>query len=223
VFRPQGLLREGGEVEEIGEGEEGPRCRHRDSCKSEGAGPAERGGGEGPSCLSGGQRRGGRGLGPRALPAPQAGGTGCTQALTPADPESAHGPPSLILAPAAGPTARECPPVGTGAARATQGLLRQGEDWGGQPPFFPATHPGQATSCESPDGSPMAWQTACLPAEAKVRGCSQEGRRTWPCSVVRGLHQPEQCPGAGGPAGGVGEGGSVKAWLGCPKAKEVDS
>lgn len=93
--------------------------------------------------------------------------------------------------------------MGTGAARATRGLLRQGEDWGGQPRFCPALHPGQATSCESPDGSPMAWQTAKASAEAKVRGCSQEGRRTWPCSVVRGLHQPEQCPGAGGPAGGA--------------------
>lgn len=93
--------------------------------------------------------------------------------------------------------------MGTGAARATEGLLRQGEDWGGQPHFCPAPHPGQATSCESPDGSPMAWQTARLSAEAKVRGCSQEGRRTWPCSVVRDCISLSSAQGQGALLGGA--------------------
>lgn len=32
----------------------------------------------------------------------------------------------------------------------------------------------------------MAWQTALLSLKAKVRGCSQEGRRTLACSLRRG-------------------------------------
>lgn len=43
-----------------------------------------------------GQWEGGRGPGPRALPVPQVGATGCTQALTSADSESPHGMQGLI-------------------------------------------------------------------------------------------------------------------------------
>lgn len=144
--------------------------------------------GEGQSCLSRGQRQSGRGPRPTALPVLKAGGTGCTQALTSADPESPHGAQGLILALAAGPTVQECLPVDTQAARAVQGLLRQEEDWGDHPRFCPALHSGQAASCGSPDGSPMAWQTALLSLEAEVTGCSQEGRRTRPCSPDRGCN-----------------------------------
>lgn len=102
--------------------------------------------------------------------------------------------------------------MGTGVIRAAQGLLQQ-EDWGNQSCFHPALHPFQATSCGSPDGSPMAWQTALLSVQAKVRGCSQEGRRTLPCSLDRGCISPSS-PRGRGPAGGEG--------LACPKSEEAE-
>lgn len=43
----------------------------------------------------------------------------------------------------------------------------------------------------------MAWQTALPPLKAKVRGCSQEGRRTLACSLDRGCISLSSAQGQG--------------------------
>ena len=112
-------------------------------------------------------------------------------ALTSVDPDSPHGAQGLILASATRPTAQKCPPVGTGAARATQGPLGQGEDWGGQPCMLAKPPPVRA-----PTGPPWPGRLPASPLRPRSGGAARrtEGHGL---AVRSGLHQLSSAQGQG--------------------------